>query len=190
MNKCYVFIGPSGSGKTSIAEKIFRQDQKIITYTTRRPRAYEQQQKDYYFVSSEKFNQMIHDQAFVEWDEYAGNKYGSSKEEIKQKLAKNDCYTILTAPGFWEVRAVFGEMIQPVFVTISHVKLEERLRKRGDSAIQINQRLALFQKDLEELPSLQKLPQLICLTNDGNLSDAVTHFYEQLASISRSKKEY
>ncbi len=54
MNKCYVFIGPSGSGKTSIAEKIFRQDQKIITYTTRRPRAGEQDQKDYYFVSPER----------------------------------------------------------------------------------------------------------------------------------------
>ena len=171
MNKCYVFIGPSGSGKTSIAEKIFRQDQKIITYTTRRPRTGEQDQKDYYFVSPEEFNQMINDRAFVEWDEYAGNKYGSSKEEITQKLAQDDCYT---------VHAVFGEKIQPVFVTISHAKLEERLRSRGDSDTQINQRLALFKKDLEELTALQKLPQLICLTNDGNLSDAVTQFYAQL----------
>ena len=180
MNKCYVFIGPSGSGKTSIAEKIFRQDQKIITYTTRRPRTGEQDQKDYYFVSPEEFNQMINDRAFVEWDEYAGNKYGSSKEEITQELAQDDCYTILTAPGFWAVHAVFGEKIQPVFVTISHTKLEERLRSRGDSDTQINQRLALFQKDLEELIALQKLPKLICLTNDGNLSDAVTQFYAQL----------
>ena len=61
--------------------KIFRQDQKIITYTTRRPRTGEQDQKDYYFVSPEEFNQMINDRAFVEWDEYAGNKYGSSKKK-------------------------------------------------------------------------------------------------------------
>lgn len=180
MNKCYVFIGPSGSGKTSIAEKLFRQDQKIITYTTRLPRAEEQDQKDYYFVSPEEFNQMINDRAFVEWDEYAGNKYGSSKKEITQKLAQDDCYTILTAPGFWAVHAVFGEKIQPVFVTISHTKLEERLRSRGDSDTQINKRLALFQKDLEELTALQKLPQLIRLTNDGNLSNTVTQFYAQL----------
>ncbi|MBC9705547.1 MAG: guanylate kinase, partial [Enterococcus sp.] len=63
---------------------------------------------------------------------------------------------------------------------ISHTKLEERLRSRGDSDTQINQRLSLFQKDLEELTALQKLPQLIRLTNDGNLSDAVTQFYAQL----------
>lgn len=53
-------------------------------------------------------------------------------------------------------------------------------RNRSDSDTQINQRFALFQKDLEELTTLQKLPQLICLTNDGDLSDAVTQFYEQL----------
>lgn len=81
MNKCYVFIGPSGSGKTSIAEKIFRQDQKIITYTTRRPRTGEQDQKDYYFVSPEEFNQMINDRAFVEWDEYAGNNMDLAKKK-------------------------------------------------------------------------------------------------------------
>ena len=180
MKKCYVFIGSSGSGKNSIAEKIFRQDQKIITSTTRQPRADEQDQKDYYFVSPEKFQQMIHARVFVEWDEYAGNNYGSSKEEIEQKLALDDCYTILTAPGFWAVHAIFGEKIQPVFVTISHAKLEERLRNRGDSDTQINQRFALFQKELEELTMLQKLPQLIRLTNDGDLSDTVTQFYEQL----------
>lgn len=98
---------------------------------------------------------MINDRVFVEWDEYAGNKYGSSKEEIEQKLAWDNCYTILTAPGFWAVHAVFGEKIQPIFVTISHAKLEERLRNRGDSDTQINQRFALFQKDLEELTTLQ-----------------------------------
>ncbi len=183
MNTCYVFIGPSGSGKTSIAETLFRQDQKIITYTTRSPRVGEKNQKDYYFITTEKFNSMIADQAFVEWDEYAGNKYGSSKEEVKQKLAKDDCYTILTAEGFWALYAVFGQSIRPVFVTVSNDKLEERLRKRGDTKQQINDRLALFQKDSEELKKLKKLPQLILLVNNHTLADATTQFYEQLQQV-------
>ena len=76
MNKCYVFIGPSGSGKTSIANALFELKEKIVTSTTRPPRKGETDQKDYYFLSEDKFEQLITEQAFVGWDEYARHKYG------------------------------------------------------------------------------------------------------------------
>lgn len=179
MNKCYVFIGPSGSGKTSLASALFESNQKIITYTTRCPRKGEINQKDYYFVTENQFNQMIKKDAFVEWDEYAGKKYGSSKEEVISKLENGDCYTILTADGFWSFYQTFGQSIQPVFVTISKKHLKERLLKRGDTPEQIKKRLTLFEQDMKALKRLKKFPHLIMLSNDNALEETKKQFIEQ-----------
>ncbi|MBF8808054.1 MAG: guanylate kinase [Enterococcus lacertideformus] len=180
MNKCYVFIGPSGSGKTSLAAALFQPTQKIITYTTRQPRKEEIDQKDYYFISEIRFEQMVKKHEFVEWDVYAENKYGSSKAEIMKKLAQGNCYTVLTANGFWALYDYFGERIQPVFVTISQSKLKERLSSRGDTPEQIQKRLTLFEQDAKELKLLEKHPQLILLSNNNTLDKTKKQFFSQL----------
>ncbi|WP_206854170.1 guanylate kinase [Candidatus Enterococcus mangumiae] len=169
MNRCYVFIGPSGSGKTSLAQAVFSHQQKIITYTTRPPRINEQDQIDYHFVSKETFEQMIKRQEFAEWDEYANHYYGSSKQEILSFLARGDCYTILTASGFWHLYETFGDCIQPIFITVSKKVLSERLHLRGDAPDKIQQRLTLFEKDQRELEKLKNVPTLIIFENDQSL---------------------
>lgn len=183
MNKCYVFIGPSGSGKTSIANALFEPKEKIVTSTTRPPRKGETDQKDYYFLSEDKFDQLITEQAFVEWDEYAGHRYGSTKREIAQKLKNGDCYTILTAAGFWALFHAFGEQIQPVFVTIAKNKLKQRLEQRGDAPDQIKKRLALFEQDTKELDELKKLPNLIVLANNEGLEATKNQFKRQIKML-------
>lgn len=179
MNKCYVFIGPSGSGKTSLASELFEPNQKIITYTTRHPRKGERDQIDYYFVTESQFEQMIKNDAFVEWDEYAGEKYGSSKAEVMHKLEQGDCYIILTAAGFWSFYHTFGSCIQPVFVKISKKQLKERFLKRGDTQEQIQKRLALFEKDMQEITLLERVPQLMILTNNNDLEKTKKQFINQ-----------
>ncbi|OJG83962.1 hypothetical protein RV14_GL000139 [Enterococcus ratti] len=151
MHNCYVFIGPSGSGKTSLAAVLFEPHQKIITYTNRQPRKGERDQKDYYFISRSQFTQMIRNHQLLEWTTYAGYYYGSSKIEIARKLKKGNCYTILTAAGFWTLYKTFGGNIQPVFVTITKDKLKERLLTRGDALDQIQKRITLFEQDMKEL---------------------------------------
>ncbi|AUB52659.1 guanylate kinase [Enterococcus sp. DIV1368b] len=169
MNKCYVFIGPSGSGKTTLAHAIFSPQQKIITYTTRPPRKNEKNHLDYHFVSQETFEEMIAHQEFAEWDRYADHYYGSSKQEISTKLAQGDCFTVLTAPGFWHLYEQFGRCIVPVFITVAKEKLYERFVLRGDSPDKIRQRLALFEKDQKELEKLTLIPTLISFENNQTL---------------------
>ncbi|WP_165007227.1 MULTISPECIES: guanylate kinase [unclassified Enterococcus] len=172
MNYCYVFIGPSGSGKTSLAESVFSPEQKIITYTDRLPRQGERNKEDYYFVSSRQFEEMIRQGAFAEWDRYANHKYGSSKAEIREKLAKGNCYAVLTASGFWHLYHYFGEVIRPIFISVSKETLQKRLEKRGDSPEQLQKRLSLYEKDLKELQRLSSISSLLKISNDGRFDVA------------------
>ncbi|MFS0951702.1 guanylate kinase [Enterococcus thailandicus] len=172
MTHCYVIIGPSGSGKTSLAASVFRPDQKIITHTSRSKRPSEQNEKDYYFISKKIFKEMISDGAFAEWDEYAGNYYGSSKLEIENRLKKADCYAVLTASGFWRLHEIFGERIRPIFISISKETLQKRLEDRGDSQAERSKRLALFERDQEELQRLTSIPTLAIISNDTTFESA------------------
>lgn len=172
MTHCYVIIGPSGSGKTSLAASVFRPDQKIITHTSRSKRLGEQNEKDYYFISKKIFQEMIADGAFAEWDEYAGNYYGSSKMEISNRLKKENCYAVLTAPGFWRLYELFGERIRPIFISISKETLQKRLEERGDSPAERAKRLALFERDQEELQRLATIPTLAIISNDTSFEQA------------------
>lgn len=172
MTHCYVIIGPSGSGKTSLAASVFRPDQKIITHTSRPKRPGELNEKDYYFVSKKKFQEMISDGAFAEWDEYAGNYYGSSKMEIANRLKKADCYAVLTASGFWRLHELFGDRIRPIFISISKETLQKRLKERGDSQTERSKRLALFERDQEELHHLASIPTLAIISNDTTFESA------------------
>ena len=169
MNLCYVFIGPSGSGKTTLASAVFSPEQKIITYTTRPPRLHERNNVDYHFVSKEKFEQMITENELAEWDVYASDYYGSGKQEILQKLKQGDCYTVITAKGFWHLYGVFGDCIHPIFVTLPKDQLRERLIKRGDSLEKVQERLALFDADQREIDRLKTLPTLLLFENKQSL---------------------
>ena len=81
-----IFSAPSGSGKSTLVQHLLdtRQDMELsISATTRAPRGKEQDGREYYFISPERFEQLISDDAFVEWEQvYKGTYYGTLKSEI------------------------------------------------------------------------------------------------------------
>ena len=87
-----VLAGASASGKTEVAKELAKTFgvTKVITTTTRKMRVGEQDGRDYFFVSKEKFQQMIKEDRFVEYTEYNDNLYGSTKDQI----APNKCVVI------------------------------------------------------------------------------------------------
>ena len=80
-----VLVGPSGSGKTAVAENF----EKLTTCTTRDPREGEINGIHYNFFTHEKFVEMLHENCFVEYSEYAGNLYGTRFEELDKALTAN-----------------------------------------------------------------------------------------------------
>ena len=82
--------GPSGTGKNTISQELIKRDPRInyfVTATTRPPRAYEKDGKDYYFLTKEDFIKKLDNNEFIEWSEHYGNYYGALRSEVENKLA-------------------------------------------------------------------------------------------------------
>jgi guanylate kinase len=84
-------VAPSGVGKTSLTRRLIADHPDLhlsLSYTTREPRPGEHDARDYHFVDRATFDQMVADDAFLEWAEVYGNRYGSPKAPIMAALEK------------------------------------------------------------------------------------------------------
>ena len=93
MIKPIVFTGPSGVGKSSVINELMTVYPTVfailVSYTTRLPRKGEVEGKDYYYVSTESFKDMIQSEEFIEYAYVHGNYYGSPKQQIYDLVAQN-----------------------------------------------------------------------------------------------------
>lgn len=84
-----VVSGPSGAGKDTICQKLIKENLNIwmsVSMTTRKPRPLEKDGVDYFFVSSEEFENKINDNTFLEYASYNDNYYGTPKDKVEEKL--------------------------------------------------------------------------------------------------------
>lgn len=84
-----VVSGPSGAGKDTICQKLIKENSNIwmsVSMTTRKPRPLEKDGIDYFFVSSEEFENKINDNTFLEYASYNDNYYGTPKDKVEEKL--------------------------------------------------------------------------------------------------------
>jgi len=85
-----ILAAPSGGGKTTIAHALVakRQDAGFsVSATTRPPRPQERDGVDYHFLSRPEFQRRVQAGEFLEWAEYAGNLYGTLKQEVDRLLS-------------------------------------------------------------------------------------------------------
>lgn len=86
-------VAPSGVGKTSLTRRLIADHSDLhlsISYTTRDPRPGEHEGRDYHFVERPDFDSMVAEDAFLEWAEVYGNRYGSPKGPIMDALAQGE----------------------------------------------------------------------------------------------------
>jgi len=144
--KLIIITGPSGVGKGTVVKNILKKNKNIwlsISATTRKPREGEENGKDYYFLTTKKFKEMIKNEMFLEWAEFAGNIYGTPINIIKEKI-NNGFKVILEieVEGACQVREKFSETISIFLLPPNKKELEKRIRNRGtDSEKSILQRL-------------------------------------------------
>lgn len=148
--KIIILVGPSGSGKTSIGKKLEEKSiPRLVTTTTRSARSNEIDGKDYYF---RKPSEMEKDD-FVEQTIYNENQYGLTKDEISTKLKKHDrVHVSLDKNGARAVKEKYPKESFIIFVKIKEEEMVKRMKKRGDSKMQIQERLSLAQATKELVP--------------------------------------
>jgi len=153
----FIFSAPSGAGKSTIINRVTEELGNVyvsVSATTRAPREGEVEGKDYFFVSQEKFKQMIDDNAFYEYvDSDFGPKYGTPKAKIDENLANGkDVILDIDYPGVQMMKAIAADKIKTIFIMPPSVEeLRNRLVKRGtDSLETIQKRMSMAEKRIAE----------------------------------------
>ena len=129
-----IFSAPSGSGKSTLVQHLLdtRQDIELsISATTRAPRGQEQDGREYYFITPERFEQLIKEDAFVEWQQvYKGTYYGTLRSEIERiENAGHHVVFDIDVKGGINVKRMFGDRALAIFISPPSIEaLRERLR--------------------------------------------------------------
>ena len=149
----FVVSAPSGAGKTSLVHALLATNPQInlsVSYTTREPRAGEQDGVAYHFISRETFLEMAARGDFLESAEVYGNFYGTSQNWINQEIAKDrDILLEIDWQGAAQVRRLFPECISIFILPPSHQALEQRLTGRGkDNSEVIARRMKAASEDV------------------------------------------
>ncbi|MGQ0430649.1 MAG: guanylate kinase [Gammaproteobacteria bacterium] len=145
--RLYVIAAPSGAGKTSLLHALMRRRPSLqfsVSCTTRKPRAHEQDGRDYHFISREEFERLVRKDEFIEYADVFGNLYGTRRSVVEAALAAgHDLILEIDWQGARQVRERLPEAVQVFILPPSRAELERRLRERKtDSEEAIARRLA------------------------------------------------
>ena len=133
MSKIFVFSGASGVGKSSALKRVMeaREDLRFsVSATTRKPRPGEVDGVHYFFVTKERFEQMIEDREMLEYDAHHDNLYGTPRNQL---LGEKHVVLDIEPNGAFQVKRNYPDAAL-IFVTPPSLEeLERRLRGRGDT---------------------------------------------------------
>jgi guanylate kinase len=142
----YIISAPSGAGKTSLVEALLPQlsDLQVsISYTTRPPRAGEEEGVNYFFIDEAGFAQMIASQSFMEYATVFDYHYGTSRHWVAETLARGiDVILEIDWQGARQCRIYHPESVLIFILPPSKEVLQKRLElRRQDSAAVIKRRM-------------------------------------------------
>lgn len=144
--RLFIFSAPSGAGKTSLIKSLIESNDHLVvavSHTTRPARPGEQDGEHYYFVTDEKFSEMVGDGEFLEHANVFTHRYGTSRAAVDSCLAHNsDVVLEIDWQGARSVRAIYPDARSVFILPPSKGELKLRLRRRGqDEARVIEQRM-------------------------------------------------
>lgn len=149
-----VYTGASGVGKGTIMKMLLERNPNLrlsVSATTRKPREGEQDGREYYFVSHERFDEMIAENGFLEHAEYVGNQYGTPKEPVFRMLEEGlDVILEIEVKGFLQIKKACPDCVTIFIAPPSFEELQLRLRGRGtESEEVIAERLKTAEEELK-----------------------------------------
>ena len=137
----FVVAAPSGAGKSSLVKALLELDSHVhlsVSHTTRAPRGQEKHGRDYFFVSQPEFDAMVAANAFVEWASVHGQRYGTSKKAIEERMAQGaDVILEIDFQGAIQIKSIFANAICVFILPPSWEELRARLERRGEDAPEV-----------------------------------------------------
>jgi len=157
-----IVSGPAGSGKTTVCDRMLEEVSKVervVTSTTRQPRAGEVDSVDYYFYDRETFEAKIKAGDFYEYAHVHSNLYGTLKSEVQSKLAAGtDLLLNIDVQGAAQIRETAqndpllkGRVVTVFIMPATVEELEARLRGRGtDTDDEIARRMQVAVGEMQQ----------------------------------------
>jgi len=172
MTNVFIISAPSGSGKSTLVSRIRRSLPNLefsISYTTRPKRGVEQNGREYFFVSRNEFEDMIRKDEFLEHADVFGNYYGTSRSFLhKAEQQGKDLLLDIDVQGAAQIKEMLPEAISTFILPPNRAELEQRLRSRGQDAMEVIQkRLDAATREIENYDKYDYI-----LVND-HLDDSV-----------------
>jgi len=152
--KLIVISGASGVGKGTVLKCMMEKRKDFsfsVSATTRPPRPGEEDGVHYYFVTKERFEEMIRENAFLEYDAHAANYYGTPRAQAEEKMERGHVLLDIEPNGAFIVKDARPDAELIFIAPPSLEELEIRLRSRGDtSEEQIAKRLGRSAWEMEQ----------------------------------------
>tara|TARA_Y100000310_G_scaffold265354_1_gene276351 strand:+ start:316 stop:948 length:633 start_codon:yes stop_codon:yes gene_type:complete len=180
----FVLSSPSGAGKTTLTKKLAENNINFkisISYTTRKPRPNEINGKDYYFVSREKFEDLLKNNNFFEHANIFDNCYGTLKESVLELLSRGkDVLFDIDWQGTKQLNKIKNLSLVTFFILPPNLKvLKERLlnRHKGQEKL-VEKRMNKFN---EEISHWNEYNYVV-------VNDDLNKCYDKVLSIIMSEK--
>lgn len=151
--KVFVITGPSGVGKGTLIRGLRERIPELelsVSATTRPPRAGERGGIDYHFLSDAEFDRLLSDGAFVEHATYSGNRYGTLRAEVEQRLERGVPVVLeIEVQGARQVKERMPDAATIFIAPPSEEALRARLIGRGtDAADEVQRRMRTAVREL------------------------------------------
>ncbi len=176
-----VISGFSGSGKGTLVKELLEKYSGYalsVSATTRNPRPGEEDGREYFFVTKERFQEMIEKGQLLEYAQYVENYYGTPRAYVESQLeAGKDVILEIEIQGALKIKEQFPEALLLFVMPPSAQELKRRLVGRGtETAEVIHNRLQRAVKESEEMEAYDYL-----LIND-NLEECAASMHQLIQS--------
>ncbi len=179
-----VISGPSGAGKGTLAQRLLKEDPSFrfsVSATTRAPRYNETDGVHYHFITEERFDRLLQEDAFLEHATVHGHRYGTLKEPVYESIERGENVLLDIDPqGARKVMEKEPECVSVFILPPSYKALRVRLHTRNtDDPVEIERRLRNARGEIEQLSRYQYTV----------VNDELELAYVQLCSIVTAEKQ-
>ncbi len=179
----FVVSSPSGGGKGTLIQRVLKKVPNLsysVSFTTRAPRNGEVDGREYFFVSGEKFDQMVVANEFLEWAYVHGKQYGTAKQQVLCEVsAGRDLILEVDVQGAASVRELIPDSVSIFILPPSFEVLKRRLQARGtDSPEELDLRLRNAPVELRNYSAFEYLI----------LNDELDRAAEQMTAIVHAER--
>uniref|UniRef100_A0A8D0GC91 MAGUK p55 scaffold protein 4 n=1 Tax=Sphenodon punctatus TaxID=8508 RepID=A0A8D0GC91_SPHPU len=159
-NRLIVLVGPSGVGVNEIRRQLIginpHHFQSAVPHTTRAQKSYEENGREYHYVSKETFENMVYSHRMLEYGEYKGHLYGTSVDAVRTVLDEGKICVVDLEPQSIQVARTHELKPYIIFIKPSSMSCMKQSRKNARMITNYYVNMKFKEEDLQEMEDSAK----------------------------------